>query len=79
MSSLPSEEILARKWDRCLANYGQKAAIGLAVGIGLSFLFFKRRAWPLGLGVGAGLGIAHSECSRAFNPDLQIGQTWKKA
>ncbi|KAI8922711.1 hypothetical protein BC831DRAFT_474797 [Entophlyctis helioformis] len=63
---VPSEELLARKWDKCVANFAIKTGAGLTVGIGLSFLFFKRRGWPIGLSTGFGAGIAYSECSQSF-------------
>ncbi|KAJ1561763.1 hypothetical protein HK405_002926 [Cladochytrium tenue] len=73
-SQPPSREILARKWDRCLSNTLTASALGLAVGIGLSVLFFRRRAWPVALGAGFGLGAAYDDCSRSFNPDVALGQ-----
>ncbi|KAJ3040281.1 hypothetical protein HK097_002594 [Rhizophlyctis rosea] len=69
---LSSEEILSRKWDKCLANHAIKGAVGLSVGIGLSFLFFRRRAWPIGLSTGFGLGMAYDECTKSFSAEQLV-------
>ncbi|KAH6564507.1 hypothetical protein BASA50_001478 [Batrachochytrium salamandrivorans] len=66
LASLPSEELLARKWDKCLSNFAIKSGVGLTVGIGLSFLLFKRRGWPIGLATGFGAGMAYSQCSQSL-------------
>lgn len=39
--AIPSDELLARKYDKCLAKSIVNAGMGLSVGIGLSFLLFK--------------------------------------
>ncbi|TPX54499.1 hypothetical protein PhCBS80983_g05893 [Powellomyces hirtus] len=76
-SVIPSEEILARKYDRALANAAIKAGLGVSVGVGLSFIFFRRKMWPIALSTGFGLGIAYEQCARSFNPYRQIGEEIK--
>lgn len=40
--NIPSEELVARKWDRCVSNLLVNTAVGSAVGVVLSFVFAKR-------------------------------------
>ncbi|KAI9343066.1 hypothetical protein DFJ73DRAFT_842107 [Zopfochytrium polystomum] len=75
---VPSQEILARKWDRCVSNTLIASGVGLSVGIGLSFLFFRRRFWPIALSTGFGLGVAYDDCSKSFNPELALSQRFGK-
>ena len=37
----PSEQVVLRKWDRCISNLLVNTAIGSAVGIVTAFVFFK--------------------------------------
>ncbi|EGF82887.1 hypothetical protein BATDEDRAFT_86381 [Batrachochytrium dendrobatidis JAM81] len=64
--TIPSEELLARKWDKCLSNFVIKSGLGLTVGVSLSFLLFRRRGWPIGLATGFGAGMAYSQCSQSL-------------
>ncbi|KAJ3379985.1 hypothetical protein HDU92_006255 [Lobulomyces angularis] len=61
-TNISSEEILNRKYDKCISDTVIKAGLGLSFGIGLSFLFFKRKAWPVALSVGFGTGMAYDAC-----------------
>ncbi|KAL5497826.1 MIC10 [Sanghuangporus vaninii] len=64
----PSENIIAQKYDRCLADLIVKAGVGLGVGVVASVIFFRRRTWPIALSTGFGLGTAYADCDRSFNP-----------
>ncbi|KAJ3158059.1 hypothetical protein HDU89_000442 [Geranomyces variabilis] len=79
VDSITSEEILARKYDRALSNFLVKSSVGASVGIALSFLFFRRRTWPIALGTGAGLGIAYEQCARSFNPYTPSSSAFRTA
>ncbi|KAH9968191.1 hypothetical protein BC827DRAFT_1170919 [Russula dissimulans] len=72
MASTPkpasSEDIVAQKYDRCLADLIVKSGIGLSVGVVASVLLFRRRAWPIALSTGFGAGAAYADCDRSFNP-----------
>ncbi|XP_045163408.1 MICOS complex subunit Mic10-like [Mercenaria mercenaria] len=61
-----SEEVLGQKWDRCLADTSMKFVTGAGVGVVFSFLFFKRRPWPVTLLAGIGLGMGYSNCQHDF-------------
>ncbi|TPX45037.1 hypothetical protein SeMB42_g00984 [Synchytrium endobioticum] len=61
-----SEEELARKWDRCIANTLMRGATMGAAGIAVSFVLFKRRFWPVALFTGLGVGAAYEECAQNF-------------
>ncbi|EKM57072.1 uncharacterized protein PHACADRAFT_119257 [Phanerochaete carnosa HHB-10118-sp] len=65
---LSSENIVAQKYDRCLADLLVKAGVGFSVGIVASVILFKRRAWPIALSTGFGAGAAYADCDRSFNP-----------
>ncbi|TPX69278.1 hypothetical protein SpCBS45565_g02597 [Spizellomyces sp. 'palustris'] len=74
-----AEELLSRKYDKCLSNAVVKAGMGISVGVGLSFLFFKRKMWPIAMSTGFGLGVAYEQCVRTFNPRRELGQELRKA
>lgn len=61
-SAIPSEERLAQAYDRCISNTLIKSGFGFCIGVGLSFLLFKRKTWVVGLSTGIGLGTAYSDC-----------------
>ncbi|CAB3999084.1 MICOS complex subunit MIC10 [Paramuricea clavata] len=61
-----SEEILGRKWDRCLADTTIKIGTGAIVGAVFSLIFFKRKSWPVTLGTGIGLGMGYANCQHTF-------------
>ncbi|ETW77503.1 hypothetical protein HETIRDRAFT_327697 [Heterobasidion irregulare TC 32-1] len=63
-----SEDIVAQKYDRCLADLIVKAGIGFSVGVVASVILFRRRAWPIALTTGFGAGAAYADCDRSFNP-----------
>ncbi|EJU01362.1 DUF543-domain-containing protein [Dacryopinax primogenitus] len=63
-----SDSIVAKKYDRCLADLLVKSGIGFSVGVVISVLLFRRRAWPISLTTGIGAGIAYADCDRSFNP-----------
>ncbi|KAI0761359.1 hypothetical protein BD413DRAFT_486014 [Trametes elegans] len=72
MSSTPkptsSENIVAQKFDRCLADLIVKSGVGFSAGVIASVILFRRRAWPVALGTGFGAGMAYADCDRSFNP-----------
>ncbi|KAI0315931.1 DUF543-domain-containing protein [Amylostereum chailletii] len=63
-----SEDIVAQKYDRCMADLLVKSGIGFSVGVVASVILFRRRAWPIALGTGFGAGAAYADCDRSFNP-----------
>ncbi|THV02207.1 DUF543-domain-containing protein [Dendrothele bispora CBS 962.96] len=63
-----SEDILAQKYDRCLADFVVKAGVGFSAGVVASVILFKRRTWPIALSTGFGAGAAYADCDRSFNP-----------
>ncbi|KAH9974008.1 DUF543-domain-containing protein [Lactifluus volemus] len=63
-----SEDIVAQKYDRCLADLLVKSGIGFSVGVVASVILFRRRAWPVALTTGFGAGVAYADCDRTFNP-----------
>ncbi|KAI0786942.1 hypothetical protein C8Q75DRAFT_770149 [Abortiporus biennis] len=63
-----SENIVAQKYDRCLADLLVKAGVGFSVGVVASVILFRRRAWPIALSTGFGAGAAYADCDRSFNP-----------
>ncbi|KAI0078028.1 DUF543-domain-containing protein [Panus rudis PR-1116 ss-1] len=63
-----SEDIVAQKYDRCLADLIVKAGVGFGVGVIASVVLFRRRAWPIALSTGFGAGAAYADCDRSFNP-----------
>ncbi|KAK7682811.1 hypothetical protein QCA50_014195 [Cerrena zonata] len=63
-----SENIVAQKYDRCVADLIVKAGIGFGAGVVGSVILFKRRGWPIALGTGFGAGQAYADCDRSFNP-----------
>ncbi|KZT59959.1 DUF543-domain-containing protein, partial [Calocera cornea HHB12733] len=63
-----SDSIVAKKYDRCLADLLVKSGIGFSVGVVISVLLFRRRAWPISFTTGIGAGIAYADCDRSFNP-----------
>ncbi|KAL5520817.1 MIC10 [Sanghuangporus sanghuang] len=63
-----SENTIAQKYDRCLADLIVKAGLGLGVGVVASVMFFRRHTWPVALSTGFGLGAAYAVCDRSFNP-----------
>ncbi|KAA1474580.1 DUF543-domain-containing protein [Dentipellis sp. KUC8613] len=63
-----SEDIVAQKYDRCVADLLVKSGIGFSVGVVASVILFRRRAWPIALTTGFGAGAAYADCDRSFNP-----------
>ncbi|GAA94007.1 uncharacterized protein L969DRAFT_44717 [Mixia osmundae IAM 14324] len=63
-----SEGILGQKTDLAISNILVKSGLGFGVGVVLSALLFKRRAWPVIFSTGAGLGSGYSDAERIFNP-----------
>ncbi|KII91635.1 hypothetical protein PLICRDRAFT_38444 [Plicaturopsis crispa FD-325 SS-3] len=63
-----SENIVAQKYDRCLADLLVKSGVGFSVGVVASVILFRRRAWPIALSTGFGAGAAYADCDRSFNP-----------
>jgi inner membrane organizing system protein 1 len=51
-----SDELLSRKYDQCLARLIVNGGIGLATGVGLSVILFRRRFWPIPLSFGFSAG-----------------------
>ena len=78
----PSEEILGRKWDRCVADTTTKIGTGAVVGAVISLIFFKRKLWPITLGTGIGLGMGYANCQNTFYsqfaPSHRFGPPWWK-
>ncbi|KAI9219715.1 hypothetical protein BC828DRAFT_385428 [Blastocladiella britannica] len=70
--AIPSEELLARKWDRCLSNFVVKVGAAASVGIVTSVILFRKRTWPVALASGFGLGVAYEECQRSFDPNVTL-------
>ncbi|CAO1629600.1 unnamed protein product [Jaminaea pallidilutea] len=65
---VPSEDVIARKTDLCISNAIVKTGLGFGTGVVLSFLLFRRRAFPVWIGTGFGMGSAYTDCERSFNP-----------
>ncbi|KAJ1503373.1 MICOS complex subunit MIC10 [Coelomomyces lativittatus] len=63
-TTIPSEEILARKWDRCISNLVIKVATSTSVGILSSVTLFQKKTWPVALAAGFGLGLAYEQCQK---------------
>ncbi|PCH36832.1 DUF543-domain-containing protein [Wolfiporia cocos MD-104 SS10] len=63
-----SENIVAQKYDRCLADLLVKSGVGFSAGVIASVVLFRRRAWPIALSTGFGMGAAYADCDRSFNP-----------
>jgi len=63
-----SENIVAQKYDRCLADLVVKSGVGFSVGVIASVILFRRRGWPIALSTGFGAGAAYADCDRSFNP-----------
>lgn len=55
MSQTPSEDVMGRKIDRCLADSFIKTFTGFAIGTLASVAIFKmKRTWPITMGTGIG-------------------------
>ncbi|EIM87222.1 DUF543-domain-containing protein [Stereum hirsutum FP-91666 SS1] len=63
-----SEDIVAQKYDRCIADLLVKTGIGFGAGVVASVILFRRRTWPIALSTGFGAGAAYADCDRSFNP-----------
>ncbi|KLT45100.1 DUF543-domain-containing protein [Cutaneotrichosporon oleaginosum] len=68
-----SEDIIARKFDNCLADLLVNAGIGFGAGIVASVILFRRRGWPVALSTGFGAGVAYSNCNYSLNPYVLPG------
>jgi inner membrane organizing system protein 1 len=66
-TNLPSQEILARKFDKTLSSFVINTGFGLAAGAFFSLILFKRKAWPIALGTGFGLGTTFEESKSTFD------------
>jgi Domain of unknown function (DUF543) len=83
---MQDKELLARKYDKCLSNLLLKSGTGFTIGIGLSFLLFRRSAWPIALTTGFGAGMAYAEyynlicrCNKTFDVRaMHLGSTKPK-
>ncbi|KAI9026384.1 hypothetical protein DFJ74DRAFT_664144 [Hyaloraphidium curvatum] len=64
---ITSDELLARRYDKCIANAVTKGGVGFFVGLGLAILFFRRKQFPVPLATGFGLGMAYAECNADFS------------
>ncbi|RKP13025.1 hypothetical protein BJ684DRAFT_20462 [Piptocephalis cylindrospora] len=69
-----SEDLVAEKWDKAATQFITKTGAGIAGGIFLSVLLFRRRVWPVTLGAGFGIGAAYADCQRLFDPDRNLGK-----
>ncbi|RXK40320.1 hypothetical protein M231_02434 [Tremella mesenterica] len=69
VTSIPSEDVIARKVADLLVNSG----IGFGVGVVASVLLFRRRAWPVALTTGFGAGVAYTNCNYSLNPYVLPG------
>ncbi|XP_071840619.1 MICOS complex subunit Mic10-like [Apostichopus japonicus] len=67
-----SENVLGRKWDRCVSDSLIKIAGGLGVGVIFSVFLFKRRPWPIAFGGGVGLGMGYANCQHEFNDPYNL-------
>ncbi|KAF8558687.1 DUF543-domain-containing protein [Imleria badia] len=63
-----TENVVAQKYDRCLADLLVKTGVGFGVGVLASVILFRRRTWPIALSSGFGMGAAYADCDRSFNP-----------
>ncbi|ORY30572.1 hypothetical protein BCR39DRAFT_466493 [Naematelia encephala] len=70
---IPSEDVIARKFDNCVADLIVNAGLGFGVGIVASVLIFRRRGWPVALSTGFGAGVAYSNCNYSLNPHVLPG------
>ncbi|GMK54009.1 hypothetical protein CspeluHIS016_0105950 [Cutaneotrichosporon spelunceum] len=68
-----SEDIIAHKFDNCLADLIVNAGIGFGVGVVASVILFRRRGWPVALSTGFGAGVAYSNCNYSLNPYVVPG------
>ncbi|XP_053962848.1 MICOS complex subunit MIC10 [Anastrepha obliqua] len=59
-----SEDEFGRRLDRCLTDVVVKGSSGLVLGLTLSVLMFRRRAWPSIMGAGFGIGVAYKSCEK---------------
>jgi hypothetical protein len=41
-------------------------------------IYFPGRVWPIALTSGFALGVAYNDCSRSFNPNLSLFDTYKQ-
>ncbi|CAO3695046.1 unnamed protein product [Rhizopus stolonifer] len=67
-NKIPSEEILAQKWDCTISNFVVKTGLGISIGIVASALLFKKRSWPIALTTGWSFGDAYADAQRTFHP-----------
>ncbi|KAH8289435.1 hypothetical protein KR054_005145, partial [Drosophila jambulina] len=66
-SSVAPEDRLRENLNRCLSNALVKGFGGLVIGSVVTFLFFRRRIWPVWLGTGFGVGVAYRGCEKELN------------
>jgi hypothetical protein len=55
------EDLFGSKLDKCVTNLIVNTGTGLAIGIGLSFLFFRRSYVPIAATTSFGAGMAYME------------------
>ncbi|EIW67726.1 hypothetical protein TREMEDRAFT_33370 [Tremella mesenterica DSM 1558] len=73
VTPIPSEDVIARKFDNCVADLLVNSGIGFGVGVVASVLLFRRRAWPVALTTGFGAGVAYTNCNYSLNPYVLPG------
>ena len=63
---MTSEQILDRKFEKSVADFIIKTGAGLVLGVSVSFLLLKKRAWPVALTTGFGMGMAYQQSIDRF-------------
>lgn len=71
------DDLLGKKWDRCIYDLLVKVGGGLAIGGVSSLLLFKRKSWPLLIGSGFGIGLAYGNCEKEISQSLSISSSKK--
>ncbi|KAI5710633.1 hypothetical protein M8J76_007513 [Diaphorina citri] len=71
------DDVLGKKWDKCVYDLLVKVGGGLAVGGVGSLFLFKRKAWPLLVGSGFGIGLAYGNCEKEISQSLSVSANKK--